>query len=230
VEKSFWKPNENSGFLMAAPKSSLTARLQKLDAAKARADNVPRGTRLSAKPMAEMLGVTWISLKDWCNEIAKLESSGAVVRGGNGVEWSFEPKRTVKILIEHFKGVQTRQAAKSREVAASVGVTLPEGEAPSLSETKDMVNLTLSVTKAAGEQGQYVLAEDMMRFLIGYNQRVLDGILGVRTQVDPNGSLPAHVRSSIDGYLRQLATTVHGEAARFIGEFQGENLQQGATG
>lgn len=216
---------------MPAPKSSLTARLQKLEAAEARAKQVPRGKRLSAKPMAEMLGVTWNSLKDWCDEISKLETSGAVQRGGNGVEWAFEPKRTVKILIDHFKGVQARQAAKSREVAASVGVTLPAGEAPSLAETKDMVNLTLSVTKAAEEQGRYVLAENLVRFLTGYNQRVVDQILGIRTQVDPNGNLPAHIRASIDQFLRQVATSVHGEAARFIGEFESNaGLQQGGTG
>lgn len=227
----FWKPNEISGFLMAAPKSSLTARLQKLEAAQARADKVKRGTRLSAKPMAELLGVTWTSLKDWCDEIAKLEASGAVQRGGNGVEWAFEPKRTVKILIDHFKGVQEKQARKSREVAASVGLTLPDGEAPSMAEAKDMVNLTLSVTKAAEEQGRYVLAENMVRFLTGYNQRVVDQILGIRTQVDPNGNLPAHIRASIDQFLRQVATSVHGEAARFIGEFEGNaGLQQGGTG
>lgn len=214
---------------MAAPKSSLTGRLQKLEIAQARADKVKRGERLSAKPMAEMLGVTWNSLKEWCNEIGKLEASGAVVRGGNGVEWSFEPKRTIKILIDHFKGVQARQAAKSREVAASVGVTLPQGEAPSLAETKDMVNLTLSVTKAAEEQGRYVLADEMVRFVTGYNQEVVDAILGVRTSVDPNGNLPAHVRSAIDDHLRKVATAVHGRAARFIGEF-GAGLQQGGTG
>lgn len=214
---------------MPAPKSSLTARLQKLDAAEARAKQLPRGKKLSAKPMAEMLGVTWNSLKDWCDEIAKLETSGAVQRGGNGVEWAFEPKRTVKILIDHFKGVQARQAAKSREVAASVGVTLPQGEAPSLAETKDMVNLTLSVTKAAEEQGRYVLADEMVRFVTGYNQEVVDAILGVRTSIDPNGNLPAHVRSAIDDHLRKVATAVHGRAARFIGEF-GAGLQQGGTG
>lgn len=212
---------------MAAPRSSLTGRLQKLEAAQARADKVKRGTRYSAKPMSELLGVTWTSLKDWCDEIAKLETSGAVVRGGNGVEWSFEPKRTVKILIDHFKGAQDRQAKKSREIAASVGVTLPTGEAPSLAETKDLVNLTLAVSEAAEKQGRYVLANDMIRFLAGYNQRVVDAILGVRTKVDPNGNLPAHVRAAIDDYLRQVATSVHGEAARFIGEFGSEGLQQG---
>lgn len=226
----FWKPNEISGFLMAAPKSSLTARLQKLEAAQARADKVKRGTRLSAKPMAELLGVTWTSLKDWCDEIAKLEASGAVQRGGNGVEWAFEPKRTVKILIDHFKGVQDKQAKKSREVASSVGITLPEGEAPSLAEAKDMVKLTIEVTEAADKQGRYALASDMLSFITGYNQRVLDGILGVRTQVDPNGNLPAHIRSSIDDYLRQVAAAAHGEAARFIGEYSSAGLQQEGTG
>lgn len=212
---------------MAAPKSSLTGRLQKLEAAQARADKVKRGTRYSAKPMAEMLGVTWTSLKDWCDEIAKLESSGAVVRGGNGVEWSFEPKRTVRILVEHFKGAQDRQAKKSREITSAVGVTLTDdGEAPSLSETKDLVNMTVTVVSAAEKQHRYTLSSDVLAFLEGYNQRVLDGILGVRTKVDPNGNLPPHVRASIDNYLRQVATAVHGEAARFIEDCKREGLQQ----
>lgn len=215
---------------MPAPKSSLTARLQKLEAAQARAASVKRGTRLSAKPMAELLGVTWTSLKDWCDEIAKLEASGAVQRGGNGVEWAFEPKRTVKILIDHFKGVQDKQAKKSREIAASVGVTLPSGEAPSMQETKDLVNLTLSVTKAAEDQGKYVLADEMVRFITGYNQEVVDAILGIRTLVDPNGNLPAHVRAAMDDHLRRVATAVHGRAARFIGEYSGAGLRQGGTG
>lgn len=214
---------------MPAPKSSLTARLQKLEAAQARAGKIKRGTRYSAKPMADLLGVTWKSLKDWCDEIAKLEASGAVQRGGNGVEWSFEPKRTIKILIDHFKGIQDKQAQKSREVAASVGVSLPAGEAPSLAETKDLVNLTLSVTKAAEDQGKYVLADDMVRFVSGYNQEVVDAILGIRTLVDPNGNLPAHVRSAIDDHLRRVATAVHGRAARFIGDF-GAGIEQGGTG
>ena len=214
---------------MAAPKSSLTGRLQKLEAAQARADKLKRGTRLSAKPMAELLGVTWTSLKDWCDEIAKLEASGAVVRGGNGVEWSFEPKRAIKILIDHFKGVQDKQAKKSREVSSSVGLHLPEDEAPSLAEAKDLVRLTLDLTKAAVEQEDLVPKSRLVSFVGGYNQEVVEGILGGATHVDPNGNLPPHVKAAVDQYLRQVALHVHSKASKFLGEF-GASLQQEAVG
>lgn len=205
----------------------MTARLKKLEAAQVRAEAMPSKTRLDARPMAELLGTTWVSVRDWCDEIPKLESSGAVVRGGNGIKWQFEPKRTIKILIAHFRSTLASQAKKSRQITSAVGVTLTDdGEAPSLSETKDLVNMTVTVVSAAEKQHRYTLSSDVLAFLEGYNQRVLDGILGVRTKVDPNGNLPPHVRASIDNYLRQVATAVHGEAARFIEECKSAGLQQ----
>lgn len=214
---------------MARPSSSLTARIRQLEAAKGRAAKLKRGERLSAKPMAELLGVTWIALRDWCNEIDGFEASGAFVRGGNGIEWDFEPRKTVAFLLKHFSDRVQAQARRSRAITKAVGVTMPDEEAaPSLSDTKDLVNLTVTVVAAAEKQGAYTLTEDMVSFLAGYNQRVLDGIMGVRTLVDPNGNLPAHVRAAVDKYLRQVATEVHAEAARFIEERSAGLQQAGA--
>lgn len=191
---------------MAAPKSSLTGRLQKLEAAQARADKVKRGTRLSAKPMAELLGVTWTSLKDWCDEIAKLESSGAVVRGGNGVEWSFEPKRTVKILIDHFRRLEAKEEKESREVIASVGARA-SGNPGNLTTIKTKVDLTITLANARYKQGEFAKVARFNRVQRRLFEAWARGVLSTRTAIDPTGTLPPHVARAIDEYsLRQIAS------------------------
>lgn len=214
---------------MGRPGASLNARLTKLQAAHERAKKLKRGTRLSATPMAELLSVSWVTLRDWCDEIADLELKGAVVRGGNGIEWSFDPVKTARILIDTLNGRLAGQAKKSREISNAIGVTLsPDEAAPSISETKDLVDLTLKVVAASERMGRYTPTEDMLDFLERYNQRVVDGIMGVRTQVDPNGNLSPHVREAVNKYLRAVATEVHGEAMRFIGESRARSKQAGA--
>lgn len=215
---------------MARPASSLTARLEKLEAAKARAGKLKRSITLSARPMAELLGVRWTVLRDWCDEIGELEASGAVVRGGNGIEWAFDPRRTTKILADHFKAKIERQAKKSREITKAIGVDMAETEAPSLQETKDLVNLTITVVAASERQGRYTRAEEVAEFLDGYNQVVVDGILGVRTKVDPNGNLPPHVRKAMDDHLRSLAAQIHERAEKFIGAQRRASAEQSGAG
>jgi hypothetical protein len=217
---------------MARQTTSLDARLRKLESAKARAAKLGPKVTLASKPMAEILGVTWNVLRDWCNEIEGFDQSGAFDRGGNGIEWTFRPRKTVAFLIAHFRARLAGQARKSRAITKAVGVQLPaEESAPSMAETKDLVNLTVTIVSAAERQRQYVPADDVISFVAGYNQKVLDGILGVRTKVDPNGNLPAHVRASIDQHLRSVATSVHAQAAQFIEEHRtGAGIQQGGTG
>lgn len=213
---------------MAKQASNLTARIRRLEAAKARADKMPARQVLSFKPMADLLGVTRPTLTGWADDIDGFETSGAFVRGGNGIEWEFNPRKTVSYLLKHFRGNADRQAKKSRELTKAVGVSLsPDDDALSLAEVKDRVNLTITLTGAAEKQQQYVLASEMTSFLTGYNQRVLDGIMGVRTRVDPNGNLPPNIRREVDEYLRSVASEVHSEAARFIEENSARSQQAG---
>lgn len=193
---------------------------------------MPLRATLTSKPMAEVLGVTWNVLRDWCNEIDGFEKAGAFQRGGLGIEWTFWPRKTVAFLIQHFRNLLAGQEKKSRAVADTVGVSLPDQEAaPSLAELKDQVNLTITLVGAAERQKEYMLASDVAAFIAGYNQRVLDGIMGVRTSVDPNGNLPASVRASVDAHLRSVATAVHAGAMKFIEECStGAGLQQAGTG
>lgn len=217
---------------MAGRSTSLTARIETLEAAKARAAKLKRGAKLSSLPMAKLIRVRWPTLREWCNDqhLAELEASGAVIRGGNGIEWEFDPRQTLKILLDHFRGRVEGQARKSRAIAKAVGINLsPEETAPSFAETKDLVNLTLAVTAAQEKQGFFTRAETVADFIEGYNQTVVDGILGVRTKVDPNGNLPPQVRKAVDDHLRSLAAKVHARAEKYIGD-QRAGLQQAGAG
>lgn len=210
---------------------SLSARLRQLEAAKARANALPRGATVSFEPMREILGLaTRTSLREWCDSIDGFEASGAFVRGGNGVEWEFDPRKTVAFLVKHFKGQIDAQAKRSRKIAKAVGVDLPSAEAaPSLQETKQLVELTLTVTAAQEKLGRYAVADEVAEFIAGYNEELVSGILGVKTKVDPNGNLPPVVRKAIDEELRSLATALHALAANYI-EVKRAGAEQGATG
>lgn len=216
---------------MARPSTSPAARIRRLEAAQERARKLRSGTVLSAKPMAELLGVGWPVLRDWCDDVPALANSDAFTRGGNGVEWEFKAQRTVTLLLKHFRAEQDAQGRRSRALTKAVGVTLPDADADvSLAEVRDRVNLTMTLTGAMERQGQYVLASTVATFLAGFCQHVVDGIMGVRTKVDPNGNLPPAVRREVDKYLRSVATGAHAEATRFIEEHKVAGSQPAGVG
>lgn len=202
---------------MAKSAVSIGARIRRLELAEQRAAALPRKTRLAARPMAELIGVTWQVLRGWCDEYPQLEAKGALIRGGNGIEWDFEPRKTIAGLLQIMRKARDGQAKKSKAITKAVGVDLsPTEEAPSLTETKQLVDLTMTVTAAKEKQGGYTPTADLRDFLIGYNQAVLDGILGVRVKVDPSGALSPAMRQAVDDELRALAVRVNGIAAKFI--------------
>ena len=215
---------------MAAQPNNLSARVKQLEAAAERAKKVKRGEALSFVPMREIIGVSRQTLTEWCNSIDGFEASGSFVRGGNGVEWAFSPRETVAYLLKHFRGKIAQQGRRSRKIALAVGVSLPDGEsAPSLLETRQLVELTLSVTAAQEKMGRYAVAEEVADFISGYNEVVVSGILGVKTSVDPNGNLPVAVRKAMDEELRRLATALHGRAESYV-EQKRAGIQQGGIG
>jgi len=211
------------------PATSHTARIKALEAAKSRAAKLKRGERLSAMPMAELLKVRWPTLRDWCDDLPGFAQSGCFIAGGNGIEWEFRAARTVDWLLSHFRGVVEKQAAESRRLSKAIGVTLPQSETPSLAETKDLVNLTVTIVAAAEKQNFYTPAEEVAAFIEGYNEAVVSSILGVRTKIDPNGNLPIHVRKAVDEHLRSVAASVHARAQTFV-EGKRAGIQQGRAG
>lgn len=213
---------------MAAPKSSLTGRLQKLEAAQARADKLKRGTRLSAKPMAELLGVTWTSLKDWCDEIAKLESSGAVVRGGNGVEWSFEPRQTIRILIDHFQRLERRQKTRTQKFASAVKVELPDDETPEITEIRLHQEIGRNNRKEMVEQAQLSSTEANERLHKTFAERIPLRIMSIVTKADPFGKWPPAYRAALERSCREACGELFDDGVDIFEEYRA-TIQQKRT-
>lgn len=207
---------------MARPSTSDRVKLDRLRRARPKAEALARGTILDAKPMAELIGTQWSTLRDWIDAAPELEGKGALIRGGNGVLWKIKPLRTVDMLIKRFEKSVETQAARNRKVRRAIGVQLPDSEADaSHPETEGMVKMTIAVFTAKEKQGYYVPAAAMAAFLGDYNRVVTSAILGVKTKADPNGNLPPHIRASVDEYLRGVASQVHAQAEKFVKESLG---------
>lgn len=214
---------------MARPATNLDARLRELGKSFDRARHVPCGQVVQSVEMSKILGVNWTTLRGWCRDIEGFADSGVFEAGDKGINYTFEPRATIFWLMRHFEARRAASHKASRGVADAAGVKLPESEMPSVAETKDLVNLTLAVVDATEKQKRYMLVEEGAAFLDGYNRSVVNAILGVRTQVDPNGNLPPDVRLEMDDYLRSVANAAHASAEQFIEECRA-GLQQGGTG
>jgi hypothetical protein len=206
--------------------TSARARLRSLEKAKERVKALKRGETMTAQPMAKFLGVSWPVLRGWCDEIDGFEQSGAFERGTNGIEYTFHPRKVVTVLIKHFSGLAKSDDDKRAALTRAVGIRIAEAdEAPSLQETKDLVGLTITVVQAAEKQKMYTPSAEVAEFIEGYNEAVVNGILGVRTRIDPNGNLPPSMRQKIDDHLRLVAAAAHESAENYV-ESKRAGLQQ----
>lgn len=204
-----------------AQSMSTSARIEALEAAKRRIEALDDEASRTSKPMAELLGVTWNTLRGWCNTIASFEGSSAFVRGGNGIEWEFHPGKTVDALLDHFRSEIAKRQDRNRRVVESVGLDMDPDEAGriDMAELTKQVNLTLAIQENKMKAGGYVPASDLRDFLRGYNQAAVSAVLGVGSKIDPTGALPASIRTAMTEELRKVAVGMQTMCGKFVGEF-----------
>jgi len=215
-----------------AQKISTTSRIEALEAASRRIDTMDDDLTLSSTPMAEALGVTWNTLRGWCDTVEAFEGSGAFVRGGNGIAWEFHPRKTVDALLAHYRGEISKRQDRNRSFVASMGITMDEREAEviDIAELSKQVSLTLAIQESKMKQGGYVPVHRVVEFLRAYNQAAVQGILGVGTKSDPTGALPATVRATMNDELRSVAVGLQKQCSKFIGEFGAGLIETGDRG
>lgn len=206
---------------------TISARIEGLVTAKARIDALPDGEKLSSKPMADILSVSWPTLRGWC-EFPAL--TGAFVRGGNGIEWEFDPRKTVDALLEHFRADMAQRQERNARVIAATGVQLGEGEPiGDIAEIDRQLALTMRVAEMKEKQGRYIPADEVRDFFRVYNQLVIESIMGVRSQVDPTGQLPASVAKAVNDGLIKVATEIQQKCKHYIGEQRAGLHETGAA-
>jgi hypothetical protein len=121
---------------------SYSARIARLEAAKLRIDDeYPQGHKLSSKPMSDALSVNWPTLRGWC-DLEAFYGAAAFVRGGNGIEWEFDPHKTVAILLQHFRSLVATEAERNAPSLRAQGVDV---QSTSLVEAERLVRLTNAV-------------------------------------------------------------------------------------
>lgn len=215
---------------MGRPATNISLRLRRLRQAVERAKNLPpSGWVLSSKPMAELVGMRWAAMRDWCDGIEGFEESGTFIRGGNGVEWQFNAMAALMWLVAHFESEKSGQEAESDKLAKAIGIELPANDVPSMSELKDMINSTLVVRSMKERENETVNAVKMANTFGEFLDRTVHRVMTASTRLDPNGNLSPTVRAAIDDDSRMTCLMMHSEGTKLCKELRGEDLQQGGT-
>lgn len=200
---------------------SYSARIQRLEAAKLRINELPQDGKLSSKPMAEALSVSWPTLREWC-DLEEFYGTGAFVRGGNGIEWEFDPHKTVEVLLSHFRSLVASDAERNAPSLKAQGIESPS---TSLVEAGRLMHLTNAAEEARRRAGlTYDAAPVTSAFdrIAALNNRVHGGSLASR--VDPTGQLDPILRRRID----QVGEEAQWEFAAGLEEIS-EELREGTN-
>lgn len=205
----------------------ISARIEGLERALKRADDLDKDAVLDAAPMAQLTGVTWSALRTWLDTFPEFDGTDCFVRGGQGIAWAIKPKATIEKLIEHFNAERGRRATRTREVGKQVGLETSDEAPQDINELAKQVNLTLTLTEAKEKQRGYIPTQQFVDFIAGYNTATVEGILGVKAQVDSTGALSPEIIARIDEHLRNVAVAASNRAKQFIRDFDARLDQSG---
>jgi hypothetical protein len=210
---------------------SLSARLRQLESAKARANALPRGATVSFEPMREILGLaTRTSLREWCDSIDGFEASGAFVRGGNGVEWEFDPRKTVAFLVKHFKGRIQSQANKTRRVVeAATGIEMPGDEVLGFQEVRQALEAARAIKREKRIEGEHCRKDHVEWLFDTSMERKRSRVMSIITKVDPNGNWLPKQRQEIDRACREALLEMYEDDVELKEEFDARVQQQGSV-
>jgi hypothetical protein len=203
------------------------SRILQLKAARERALQSPDLETLSMQPMAEMIGVSLPTLRGWCDKLSDEERGQAFSRGGLGKEYVFRPLATIDAFLGHFEAAISAKASRNRRLIEATGIEVDDDEIGDLEEIQRRLRLTMMITDQRRMQGEYTRTSQVADYLRGYNQTVVERIMGVGTKIDPTGQLPADVRAQVTEALREVAADVAASARAFIGELSAGSEQKG---
>ena len=205
---------------------SLSARLRQLEVAKARANALPRGAKLSFEPMRELLGLaTRAALRDWCDSIEGFEASKAFVRGGNGIEWEFDPRKTVAFLLKHFKRKLSQQAKKAKAIKNAAGAANQDDDELSLVETRQAFELARAIKREKREDNDHCRKDHVEWLFSSAAEMVRNRVMAIATKCDPNGNWPPAYRKQLIEAQRETLFEIYEDHVELKEEFD-VRLQQ----
>lgn len=198
---------------MARPSEAPSARLRKLEAAMDRAVAIDEPV-ISAKPMQQLLGVSWPVLRDWCNELPGFDAAGAFVRGAQGNKWEFRPAATVWFLVRHFRAEHEAALAKAQGLREAIGMG-GDAAAPdvSIEDLGKLIRLHQQVREEKVQQGMLVdraRAETAIEQMIS---RMQQAALNAAREQDPTNQWEPEIAEAFQSAVESIivASGVAGE-------------------
>lgn len=190
-----------------AGSASLEDRIKALKEAQSKAKKkYSADARISAEPMAELLGISWVSLRDWIKNIPSLERQGCVVGGARGIAWSFDPRKTVDALVAHFEIEQDKIIESNVELSDDYKFDVPKSERGSpLPELRVIQDMTVKGVHAKILQGKYYLADEKDEIDRIAWEAAGQAIMNAPHFVDPTGQSSPATQSALKDYLRGVA-------------------------
>lgn len=178
--------------------------------------------------MTELIGYSWPTLRDWINDNPTIERPHLFTRGGNGVNWQFHVEPFLSALLAVFRKDAAVKTEANAELRRKLGVDLPvEERSATLGETKELINMTMTVVAAKKEQKHYALTSKTADLFARHYRRTVDGVMGVNTKIDPNGRIPAEIKILIDEELRSLAAQLAADAEKDLRKYLEGSEQEG---
>lgn len=217
---------------MARPATNPATRLVQLGKALEKAKALPRRQTLTAKPMCELLGVSWPTLQGWCDDIPEFGESGVFERGARGIEWTFRPVATIKALIKHFEAERDKRAAKARQVRKIVGGQDFDdaGLDLSIEELTKVVRLAAELQQQRERSGQLVDAAKAASAITMMCSKIQQAVLRAAQEEDHAGEWPPEIRESFENATRRILLKIELAAQECLSELRGDSSKPGELG
>lgn len=190
---------------MPPPVTKHSARLKRLEAARQKLIELPRGTVLTSEPMARLLGMRWPALRDMCDTIEGFEDSGAFERGSNGLKYEFCPVRTLWFLIDHFRAMAESEVAKADRVNAMImGPDAAAARGIDLDDMRKILDLRARLDDARERSGELIDAKAVATTLNHVFSRMQEVALTAPQELDPAGQWEPQVRAHVDRAMQTV--------------------------
>ncbi len=186
--------------------TSPAKRVEALGRARLRAKKLKRGETLTARPMAKLIGVSWVTLRGWCNDIAGFAESDAFEGGAQGVDYVFKPLKTIDFLTKHFKAERDRRIQETRRLAQLVGaedLIDPESDF-SPEELNKILQLAERIEDRRLRQGELIDAATVREHFNAYHLNIQQSALRSAQEADPEGNWEPEFRQAFDDAMRKL--------------------------
>lgn len=218
---------------MAKAATSPRERLRRLDAARSDFIATLAGDQLlGAKPMAQLLRVSWNTLKEWVDANPDLERSGAVVRGGLGIGYEFRPLATMDGLVAWFTGECERIEARNREdqklVAGAAAQAVPAEF--DLDRMAKLLSTSTRFQETLERQAELVRAAEVKSVLReGFSAIQQAGVMAAQ-EADPTGQWSPETRDIVEGVIRAMLLRQQRAAQETLEKLRGRHSQPGEAG